>query len=263
MSVPKAGGWIAGTVVVSLIGALAAWFLAIGPTLDAASQTRVEAQAQRDQNDITKLRIVKLKKQFADLDNLKAQLAEMQLQVPTSYDMASYQRQVAGIAATHQVVVTSMQMGLATPVVGPVVDAAATTTTTDATATSADAATTTDGAAAAPPVKTTGVDGFYALSTGLDVVGTYQNVLAFLQDLQTGTQRLLLVESLSGSSLTNSTASGGRPATNPGDLELVVTGSVYVLADTTPAPTVDKVPADAPPALPVPDAAKNPLVPLG
>jgi len=258
MAVPKAGGWIAGTVVVSLIGALATWFLAIGPTLDAAAATRVEAQAQRDQNDVTKLRIVQLQKQFADLDKLKAQLAAMQLQIPTSYDMANYQRQVATIAAAHQVVVVSMQSGLAAPVVGPVTNAAAATTS----APTADA-TTADGTTTAPPVKTTGIPGFYALSTGLDVVGTYPNVLAFLQDLQTGAQRLLLVESLSGSSQTNSTASGGRPATKPGDLELVIAGSVYVLADTAPATAVSKTPAATPPVLPVPDPAKNPLVPLG
>lgn len=258
MAAPKAGPWIAGTVAVSLVVVLAGWFLMISPIVASASETRAQAQAQEDQNALTQVRIAALAEQFGQLDQLKAELAAMRVQIPTSYDLASYQRELSNLAATSSVTLTSVETGLATPFVP--VGAAAPAPAPAADEAAAPAA---EGEAAAPAATgPVGVEGLYAMTTNLNVVGTYPNVLAFLQSLQTGSQRLFLVESLSGTALDASEASAGRPATSPGDLELAVTGSLYVLTETR-APVVAADPAAAPPVLPVPDPAKNPFAPLG
>lgn len=264
MAAPKAGPWIAGTVAASLTVGLAGWFLVISPVFATASETRAQAEAQVDQNALTETRIVRLKEQFEQLDALRAQLASARLQIPTSYDLAAYQRELSTLAAMHGVTVTSLQTGLAEPIVpvgsAPVAEVPA---TDDAAATDPAAAPAADGSTTAPAATgATPVDSFYAVNASLNVVGTHQSVLAFLDALQRGAQRLFLVEGISGSALGSAEPSGGRPATNPGDLELTVTGYLFVLPETAVAPTVTD-PAAAPPALPVPDPAKNPFAPLG
>lgn len=261
MSAPRSGPWIGGTVAVSLTLGLAGWFLAISPTLATASETRTAAQAQEDQNGVAEARIASLKEQFTQIDQLKAELAAMRLQIPTSYDLAAYQRELTTLAGNHSVVITSLQTGPAMPVTVAAAEPAA-APAEDAESTGSTAEAGTDAAATPAPAAPSGPVGFYAMSTSLNIVGSYQNVLGFLSSLQTGSQRLLLVESLTGTALTESEAAGGRPATVLGDLELAVTGSLYVLTPSATAPPVVD-PAAAPPALPVPDPAKNPFAPLG
>ena len=262
---PKAGGWIAGTALVGVVIAALAWFLAISPQLNTASATRDQVAAQQSQNELTRTKIAGLQAQFAKLADLKAQLAAVRVQIPTSDDLADYQKQLAGIAALHQVTVTSIQVAPPTPVV-PLAGAkpasaaggSGTSTTAPAAAAAGSQATTT-----APSVQAA-MPGFYSMTTNLEVVGSYANTLAFLQDLQTGTQRLFLVSGVTATSLKKSDASGGRPATADGDLDLVVIGSLYALTDdTAKAPSTPVTTTTPPPALPVPDPAKNPFKPLG
>lgn len=259
MTSPKAGAWIAGTVLVGVVIAALAWFLAISPQLDSASATRDQVVAQQSQNDLTKTKIAGLQAQFANLGDLKAQLASVRLQIPTSDDLANYQKQLAGIAALHQMAVVSVQYSAPTPVVPLTAakPAAAAASTTVASPT---------GSAASPatPVAKTGTAGFYSVTTNLEVVGSYSNTLAFLQDLQSGTQRLFLVNGMTATSVKKSDASAGRPATADGDLDLVISGALYVLTDDTtkPSSTASTTPT-TPPTLPIPDPAKNPFKPLG
>ena len=105
MTKSKAGGWIAGTVAIGLIMAIAAWFLAISPTMATAAETRAAAESQRDQNQIAKTKLVALKKQFENIDALKAELAGLQLQIPTTEDLANYRRQLDAVALAHTVTI--------------------------------------------------------------------------------------------------------------------------------------------------------------
>ena len=264
MRTSKAGGWIAGTAFVGVVVLALAWFLAISPVLDSASQTRQQVVSQQSQNTMTQVKIAGLKKQFAQLDTLKAQLAAVRLQVPTTSDLAVYQQQLAAVALAHQVTVTSIQVSSAAPVIPVVAKAAATPTaasaSSNAAAANAAATDTTKTATTAPAAS----PGLYSLATSIDVLGSYQHVAGFLQDLQTGTQRLFLVTGITGTSQQASAASGGRPAVATGDLDLVITGSLYVLTDDSPKPsTTTPATKPTPPALPVPDPAKNPFKPLG
>jgi len=252
MTTPKAGGWIAGTAVAALVIIVAAWFLAISPTLTTASETRTQVDTQLSQNSEAQVKIANLKTQFAKLDATKAELAALQLQIPTSADLAVYTQQLAAIAAAHSVTVIAITVSPAAPVI-PFAPVAAPAATASGSATA-------DPAAPAP-VAHIGIAGFYSLPTTVDVIGTYPNVLAFLQDLQTGTQRLFAVSNLAGTSLTKADANSGRPAIAAGDLEIVVTGALYVFVDTAAKTAAPVVPA-TPLTLPVPNPATNPFKPL-
>ena len=253
MTTPKAGGWIAGTAVAALVIIVAAWFLAISPTLTTASETRTQVDTQLSQNSEAQVKIANLKTQFAKLDATKAELAALQLQIPTSADLAVYTQQLAAIAAAHSVTVIAITVSPAAPVI-PFAPVAAPAATASGSATA-------DPAAPAP-VAHIGIAGFYSLPTTVDVIGTYPNVLAFLQDLQTGTQRLFAVSNLAGTSLTKADANSGTPAIAAGDLEIVVTGALYVFVDSAAKTAAPVVPA-TPLTLPVPNPATNPFKPLG
>jgi len=252
MTKSRAGGWIAGTAFVSILLLVAAWFVLISPTLATAAETQEQAQSQRDQNMVTQVRIAALKKQFENIDALRADLAALQLQVPTTADLAQYRRQVDAVAVARSVTVTALQFGVPVPVEVPAVPEPEPEPEGGTEAAADD----TEVVKAAPVVST------FAVSLTINAVGTYDNVLAFLQDLQTGTQRLFLVEQVNGSAATPAEAGAGKPALNQGDLDVIVMGSLYVLppnAATAP-PTTDEPVAPAPLQ---PANGRNPLLPLG
>lgn len=265
MAGAKKSTWIGGTVFVGVVIAAAAWFLAVSPTMSAASELRDQAEQTREQNALTEMKVAKLKADFEKLPEYKAQLAVLQQQVPTSAMLSDYLRQLDQVAAAHSVTITTITPSTpqAVSVAAPVVVAPAPAETPAAEGESSS----TDGTApvvdpAAVPTTQGGVPaGFTSIPIALTVVGTYENTNAFLYDLQNVTTRLFLVSALAGTSQDEAEASAGKPATAVGDQELVITGFTYVLPDAlgVPAP-VD--PNAAPPALPGAVPGKNPLVPI-
>ena len=236
----QAASWVAGTVIVSVLLAVAAWFLVISPKQDAIEVIKLETANVDSLNELTEIKIAVLKKQFENLDTYKAELAAIQVQIPTSAQLAEYTKEVASIAEANEVTTTTWAPGVPTGVVPMVAQEPG-------------------GVAVILPE----VPGFVAVPVSMTVVGTYQNSLNFLEALQTGTQRLFLVATLDGVAQSAGEASGGRPATVLGDLELAVTGFTYVLADPYGA-TAPIVPDDgsASPVLPAQPDGKNPLVPV-
>ena len=223
--------WIGGTVFVGLLIAIAAWFLLISPTFATASESRTQAEATRQQNQIVALRITQLKADFAKLPEYKAELTGLQSQIPVTKDLGSYFTQLNDLAAARSVVIVAVSPSLpvsflpAVPVVvAPVVVAPTDTTTSQ---TPADAA----AAAAAAPVDTGVPANFASIAYSIDVVGSRDNVIGFLDDVQVKGPRLFLVGGLAATTLTAADAGGGRPAVADGDQEFVVSGFIYVLPD--------------------------------
>ena len=254
----KRSTWIGGTIFVALVIVAAAWFLAISPMFAAAAESRAQAESTRQENQLQELKITQLKADFAKLPEYKAELAAIRGQLPADAELSAYLRQLNEIAAARSVVITSIAPAApvafvpAIPVVVAPAPVAADTTTT--TTTAADAAATTPAAPSGPVVPA----GFAAIPFTLTVVGTYDNTLAFLADVQSATSRLVLVSGLAGTAQDESEASGGRPATAVGDQELVLTGFAYVLPDPAAAPA----PVDTS-TLPGAVGGKNPLIPVG
>ncbi len=258
----KRSTWIGGTVFVALIIMVATYFLAVAPALATASDTRAEATSTQQSNDLLRLKITKLAADFAKLPEYKAELAAIRVQIPTNADLSGYLRQLDATAVARSVKLTAVGPSRAQTVVPAVPAAAAVPAPVTAPIAEASAAPAAPTVAAAAPAANAGPVGFAAIPFTMTVVGTYDNTLAFVSDLQNATPRLFLVTALTGTSQPKADASGGRPATAIGDLELVVTGFTYALTDPSAVPAA-KDPAAAAPALPGAVAGKNPLVPLG
>lgn len=257
--------WIGGAVFVALVMLAASWFLAISPKLTAAADVRAQAEQVRGQNELLELQLVQLKADFEKLDEYKAELATVQGQIPPQEELAEYLRQLDTIAQAHGVTLTSITPSLPEAVVlagatapAATTDAGTSTEGTDSTESTAEG---TDTVAAAP----TGLaapTGFTSIPVQLILVGTYDNTVAFMSDLQNATTRLFLVSSLQGTSQEDGDATAGKPATAQGDLELTVSGFLYVLPDALGAATAAVDPAAPAPTLPGAVGGKNPFVPI-
>jgi len=261
----KRSTWVGGAVFVALIMLVATYFLAVSPALATASETRAEVEATNQSNVALQSKIDQLAADFAKIGDYKAELAAIRVQIPTTADLSGYLRQLDSIAVAHSVTLTAVNPAVAQTVI-PAVPAAAAApapapapTAAASTAPAADATAT--GAAAAPAASAAPV-GFAAIPFTMTVVGTYDNALAFLSDLQNATPRLFLVTGLTGTSQLKAEATAGRPATAIGDIELMITGLAYALTDPYTVPAAAD-PTAAAPALPGAVAGKNPLIPLG
>lgn len=258
----KKSTWIGGTVFIALVIVAAAWFLAISPTMSAASEIRAEAENTRTQNDLYELRVAQLKADFEKLPEYKAELASIQQQVPPDAMLSEYLRQLDAIAVAHSVSLTAVTPSLPLSVVlaVPAVVAPAPAPTEEA----AEGTGESTGEVPAAPVPAPGANGptgFTAIPFSITALGTYDNTLAFLNDLQNSTQRLFLVTGFVGTAQKQQDAGSGKPATAVGDQELVITGYTYALPDGLAVPEVVD-PAAVPPALPGAVPGKNPLVPV-
>lgn len=264
MKETKTGAWIAGAVVLSLVLGAAGWFLMIAPAFAAASETRVQAESQVAQNDVTRARLTRLKAQFEQLDELTAELDELRAEVPTTAELAEFRRLVSSIAAEHGVTVVAVQTSTPTALAPPAPPAPAPVEGEE----SADAAASPDEGAAPVEQPAAATDGLFAIPLSLDVLGTYPAVLAFLDDLQEKQPRLVAVETLTATGQLAAEAGGGKPATAPGDLGLVVTGYLFAQPDVVdpavPVPGADGEGSEGEAApLPAPAPEANPMVPLG
>lgn len=257
----KKSTWVGGTVFVAILILAAAWFLAVSPTVSAAADLRSQAEQASQQNELLEMQVAQLKADFANLPQYKEQLAAIQTQIPTDAKLADYLRQLDQIAVAHSVTLTSISPSTPAPVV---VEAAPVAPAPPADATGAaptDGATTAPAAVPAAAAPAGAPAGFMSIGFSITALGTYDNTEAFLYDMQRSTPRLFLVTTVVGTAQVEQPASGGRPATQVGDQELVISGVTYMLPDMLAVPPV--VDPNAPTA--VPPAAvpgKNPLVPI-
>ncbi|MDT0164773.1 hypothetical protein Q9R32_04295 [Actinotalea sp. AC32] len=269
---PKATGWVLGTVALVAAMGAGSWFLGIGPVLDEAGQAQAQAESVEQANDLQRIKIDRLTKQFEELPAMRAELASLQVQVPTDALLSAYLRDLERIAAERSVTITAFQseVGAALPAVSPVTPVAPAPApgagsdgTAPAESGTAAEAPASEPAPAAEPVPIPAPPGFVAIPVGFSALGSYENVVAFLEAAQTGTSRLFLVTSFVGQAQDEAPEGTGRPATVPGDLEMAITGFVYVLQDTTTPVTAPAEEAPAPAPLPGAVPGKNPLIPVG
>lgn len=238
--------WVAGASFASVLVLVAAWFLLIDPVVARAAQDTAQAEQERQQNDLLELEITKLESQFAELPIYKAQLEALRYQLPPQSDPAGITRELEQMASAAGVVLVAVQPS--TPQLSVVAQPA--TATSDSAAEDEEGS---DETAAAEQVTTTG--DFYEIPLTIGTVGSYDSSVAFLRMLQEESVRLYLASSIQATTLDDGGASGGRPATANGDIELTITGATYVLGDASvPAP-------EAPTTVPVPGGEANPFQP--
>lgn len=274
MRATRSAGWVFGTVVLILAIFAGTWFFAASPRFEDAAETASLAEDTRSRNDLLELENAQLKADFANLDTYKAELAELQAQIPLAAELSDYSRTIDAIAVSTGVFVTAVSPGVPTAVtfptpLTPAPEPEPTSEETETDTVEADGGETGDitdvatNAAADEPTAQTGptqIDGFVAVPFQITVVGPYANVSAFLGALQTGQERLFLVTGVDAVQQDAQDASGGRPAVAAGDLELTVRGFTYVLQDPS-APT-PVAPASDSAEVPLPASDRNPFAPL-
>ncbi|MCB2175880.1 MAG: hypothetical protein KQH57_08730 [Actinomycetales bacterium] len=276
----KARTWVALAVVAALAVMAGGWFFLISPKMTQAADTRESVSDAEMRTTMLMTQLATLKKQFADLDTYKAQLAELQAQIPATDDMAEYRRALAADAAAAGV--TILTITTATPILVPAaVPAAAATAAADATATDATTGTASDGSASdtgasttadATPAPVSAASRLVGVPLSITVLGEYSKAMAFLSTLQTGVDRLFVLGSLSSTAQTETPESPGRPATAAGDVQLGIDGYVLVLppsaTDTAAGSAADAAAGDGttsdaqPEATPLPSSQRNPFAPL-
>lgn len=88
--------WIAGSIVVALLLALASWFLLISPTFSSSSSLRAQRDDVELQNTLLQSKIGKLKAQNDNIATLKQDLGTAAAGLPTGSGISDFTRQVTG-----------------------------------------------------------------------------------------------------------------------------------------------------------------------
>ncbi|MFS0704175.1 hypothetical protein AB6N23_06580 [Cellulomonas sp. 179-A 9B4 NHS] len=264
----KSSAWVGGTVVVSVLVLALAYFLAISPTLASASTARSDTDAAEMRNGQLQVQLTELKAQFANLDASKAELAALQKQIPSDAQLSEYLRTMQAHAEASGVTIVEMDVAepeavapadvpveaptTEEPAEGEAAEGEASDGEAPADGAAAEGGALPDGSAPAAPAPTgpVPVEGFGGYQVQVTIVGTVVNGLAFMEKMQTVGDRLFLATEFEAKGLAAEEAKGARPATQEGDMELKLTGYVWVL------PGLDGATAPADPE------AETPLAPL-
>jgi Tfp pilus assembly protein PilO len=266
----RSAPWIAGAAFLALLMSAAAWFFGISPTLDAASSMDQQAVDATNRADMLRVQLAALKKAYANLDGLKAELVALQTQIPKQTELSDLLRQLNNQAGQSGVFLESVNPGIPLSVVAPTatVPAPAAGATGD---TAAGDTATGDTAAGdtATPAAAPAVTGFYAVPLQVTISGSFDATVAFLDQLAGKDGRLMVVNGVQATALAAAGAQGGRPEIKAGDLETIVSVWAYVLVDDgAPAPAASGDTATGTqggtdtttvPQLPVPSGQANPF----
>lgn len=214
--------WVAGTVVVALVVVAASWFGLVAPKRAEAAGLQQQTVDTDAQNADLQTRIAELEAQFEDLPERRAELAEVRRSMPVTPDLPTLVRDLDDMADRTGVTLMNVAPGQPLAVVDPSATPEAVTPEAGTDAAAADG-TVTPAVPAGPQL--------YQLPTTVVVVGEFFKAELFLRELQAEMKRALLVETLSIQAEQSAAASGGKPATDNGDITMTLTGSVFVLSD--------------------------------
>lgn len=232
-SLTRTKAWVAGTVVLCLLLALASYFLLIAPKRAEAADLDLQTESTRSSNAVLEAKVAELEAQFAALPEREAELAAVRRALPQDAAIPTLVRDLDALTAASAVTLMSLTPGVATPVVDPTAVAAAPAAPADGAAPAEGAA---EGAAPAAPTDPAAAavapsgDVLLGLPVSVVVVGGFAEAETFLEKLQTELARAFLVSGLTVTAeKTAAPASGGKPAVDVGDVTMTITGSVFVL----------------------------------
>ncbi|TBN57842.1 hypothetical protein EYE40_10820 [Glaciihabitans arcticus] len=208
--------WLFGAVALILILLAGTFFLGVSPQLEAVAKSNTERETVESQNQVQQVKLAALKKQFEQIDSLRADLAAMQAQVPTGANLSPLIGQLDKLTQKHSVDVESVTFSDPSAYIEPIP-----VTTEDAVPVE------TDPELATAMMSVNGSN-FFIIPVEIAVTGKYKNVMDFVDSLQKGT-RLFLVHGLS---LDETTVEPNSPA------EMTISGQVFVLLDGAGAPPV-------------------------
>jgi Tfp pilus assembly protein PilO len=198
--------WILGAAALSVLLAVAGWFLLISPERSKAADLKAQRATQLDRNQQLQLDIAQLKAEFNSLPAKQAELAKIKQQLPNNPALPTLVRSLTNIA-------NQSGAGLTSVAPGPPAAVAATT-----------------GATSAAPA------GLVAIPVTIVVDGTYAQNELFLQKLQNAVTRAFLVQHLTIAVLDTPSLSNSTPAKPSGNLlRSTIAGQIFVLQNVAPA----------------------------
>jgi Tfp pilus assembly protein PilO len=212
-----------GLVAIVVVGAVVILgsLLGVAPKLDEAKAASSELTQVEQQNTAHELALATLKSEFAQIDDLKNEVVELQLGIPLTADIPAFVDQLGASAAQYGVNLDQISISDGTgylpgeAVADTVETAADTTTETDTAAAGAVASTVVSAVAASPRLSPTT---YISVPVSIEATGTNESVLQFLSALQHG-QRIVAINSFS------------TDATDSAAVTLSVTAEIYVLVD--------------------------------
>lgn len=204
--------------VLLIIGA--GWIFGISPQLSDAAATNAVRISVVNQNASNGILLAKLKRDYQQIDSLRANLEVLRAAVPTNANFSSFVTELNQLANTLLITVRSITVNDAKPY-APVTAQAPNSTGTSAPPTLTD-----------PRITTSN---FVVIPVQFAVTGNYANVLDFVHEVQVG-QRLFLVTTLMTTGSTSAKAvanSKAKPsATTPQKVDATIGGYIYVLSKT-------------------------------
>jgi hypothetical protein len=212
--------WTIAAVLAMTVVAVLGFIIGIQPQLGNLAVAEQNQAAAQQRNTDQAAVVAALKKQFAGLGDLQAELLPLQASVPSDTELPAFVTQLDALAGATGVTLSSLTVADAqpyTPAVAPVA-AAATDTSDSASATPTPAASAAP-TAGVPPVTSARITAanFASVAVQITVTGTEAGALDFVHGLQTGS-RLFLVTGLK-TSMTDT----------PGSVDATITGLIYVL----------------------------------
>lgn len=248
--------WTVGAVVVALAVMALGWLLLISPLRDAEAEAREQIESEQARIDQLEIQLAGLRADYERLPELKAELEDLRVQLPTGVLIEDLTRQLDAIADDNDVFVLGITPSTPYAVVAPTAPAPAQAET-------ADSGTSEEGEATPAPAEPEQVQlpsGFYAVPVQVALLGSYADTISFVEELQLENPRLVLVNSFTATVQDENGAGGGRPATEKGDLETTLGLIAWVLVQDGQVSVVDE--GEEVPAVELPSGNGNPFAPL-
>lgn len=259
--------WTVGTVFLALIISAVTFFFLIMPRLDAATEAREMAEQEQARIDQLTIELAGLKRDFENIEEFRAELAALRVQVPTEMLLNELTRQVEGLAIQAEVFPLAITPATPYDILAPKVAAPPPPDPEAEDGEAGDEAeepATEEGTAPTPQpdLGITLPPGFYAVPVQVTIIGGFDETVTFVENLQTTNPRLVLVNGIVGTVQEQKGAENGRPAVEDGDLETRLDFVAYVLLDSA-GQVVEPGTEVETPALPTPGGgAENPFAPL-
>jgi len=156
--------WIAGAVVISLVIIAVGYFFGVSPKLDDADELNEQAESQESLNDVLEMKLIKLRADFAKLDEYEAEIEEYEVAIPLVPQLPELIRITDDLANDAGVALTRTTLPLPTAVTIP---------------------SALEGAIS--------LEGLVRMSVNYEIVGDYTDIFAFVDALQQEYPRHVLI----------------------------------------------------------------------
>lgn len=191
--------WLIGGIIVALAIVAVGWLIGVSPQVQAIHDANAQKAAMEEQIQTSQLQLDRLKKDYDNIDQFEAQLRTLQRGLPMTDQLTDFVRQLTATANRTHVSFTSISIDQPQPWATP--------------------------QGATPPPGVT-PENFETMNVSIVATGSYQQLMSFTDQLQSGSGRLFYISS-------HNLSSAGD-----GDYTGTLAGTIFVLltSEATPAP---------------------------